>query len=153
MTTKKWTNWTIILGLSGLGNLLNGVWMLFYPKSWYLYLPGAIPDFGPLNEHFVRDLGCMFIVWGVLLIWSSVDKKIRIPTLIALTLWYGTHAFVHVYDTARGLVKSIHWLIDIPLCYAPAIIFLGMLIALLREQAKEAKAAASASEPSEASAQ
>src|SRR5581483_2403752 len=41
----------------GLLNVANGVWMLLAPASWYYRLPAGVPDTGPLNPHFVRDVG------------------------------------------------------------------------------------------------
>ena len=57
--------WTWIFLVSGLGNLANGLWMLADPAHWYATLPAAVPDFGPLNEHFVRDIGSAFTMLGV----------------------------------------------------------------------------------------
>ena len=57
--------WTVILALAGLGNLANGLWMLADPVGWYREIPAAVPDFGPLNEHFVRDIGSAFAAQGV----------------------------------------------------------------------------------------
>ncbi len=48
--------WTLVLSLFGLGNLANGAWMLLDPPHWYATLPAGVPDFGPLNEHFIRDI-------------------------------------------------------------------------------------------------
>ena len=58
---------SLVLGLFALGNLTNGVWMLLSPTHWYHKLPAAVPDFGPLNEHFVRDLGTVFVMMALVL--------------------------------------------------------------------------------------
>ena len=42
------------------GSLANGLWMLFAPAHWYQNLPAGVPDTGPLNVHFVRDIGAAF---------------------------------------------------------------------------------------------
>ena len=54
--------WPIVLGFFAAGNLVNAVWMLASPAHWYLNLPANIPGTGPLNEHFVRDIGCIFLL-------------------------------------------------------------------------------------------
>ena len=41
----------------------NAVWMLADPQHWYHDLPAAVPDTGPYNEHFVRDVGCACSHW------------------------------------------------------------------------------------------
>ena len=45
------------------------------------------------------------------------------------------HALVHVLDTVRGLVGPEHWWIDVPGVYAPAVLLVGLLVALRRSAA------------------
>ena len=45
----------------------TALWMLADPAGWYAGLPAAVPDFGPLNEHFVRDIGATFTMLGIAL--------------------------------------------------------------------------------------
>ena len=53
---------TVAIGL-GLALAANGLLMLFDPAGWYAVAPG-VPDTGPLNPHFVRDIGCAYILTG-----------------------------------------------------------------------------------------
>ena len=131
MSPRARDHWTLLLALAGLGNLTNGLWMLAAPLTWYTELPGGVPDFGPYNEHFIRDLGCMFVTWGAALCVAARRPATRLVIVSVLALWFTTHALLHVYDTARGLVGPEHWVLDLPLCYAPAALLLGM-VALLR---------------------
>ena len=41
----------------------NGLRMLFDPAGWYAVSPG-VPETGPLNPHFVRDIDCAYILTG-----------------------------------------------------------------------------------------
>ena len=50
--------------LFGAMNVANGLWMLLAPASWYHGLPAEVPDTGPLNPHFVRDIGAAFATIG-----------------------------------------------------------------------------------------
>ncbi len=118
----RFDSWTIVLGLFGLGNLANGLWMLADPVHWYYTLPAAVPDFGPLNEHFVRDIGCIFTLLGGGLIGAAFRPSWRFGATAAAAGFSLLHAFVHVVDTARGLVGPEHWLIDLPGVYLPAIL-------------------------------
>ena len=127
--------WTWIFLLSALGNLANGLWMLASPVGWYTTLPAAVPDFGPLNEHFVRDIGSTFTMLGLGLLWATFRTAVRLPVLALVTLFNGLHALVHVYDTGRGLVGLEHWVIDFPAVYLPTIV-LVMLTALLARRTK-----------------
>jgi hypothetical protein len=127
--------WTIILALAGLGNVANGLWMLADPAGWYREIPAAVPDFGPLNEHFVRDIGSAFAVQGVALLWAAFVPALRLPLTALATLFFVLHALVHVYDTMRGLVGPMHWVIDLPAVYAPSLLLVVVLIALARRPA------------------
>ena len=53
---------TVAIGL-GLALAANGLLMLFDPAGWYAVAPG-VPETGPLNPHFVRDIGCACILTG-----------------------------------------------------------------------------------------
>ncbi len=124
--------WTIVLGLFALSNLANGAWMLAAPAHWYHTLPAAVPDFGPLNEHFVRDIGCAFTLLGVGLGIAAVLPAWRVPALAAASGFYLLHALVHLLDTARGLVGPEHFMIDLPGVYAPALILLALTVWLAK---------------------
>ena len=124
--------WTWIFLVSGFGNLANGVWMLADPAHWYATLPAAVPDFGPLNEHFVRDIGSTFAMLGLALVWGAAQRGVRLPVLVLVTLFNALHALVHVWDTSRGLVGPEHWGIDFPAVYLPTIVLVGLTVALVR---------------------
>jgi hypothetical protein len=121
---RGWDSWTIILGLFAVGNLGNGAWMLADPAHWYFNLPAGVPDFGPLNEHFVRDIGCAFFVQGAALAVAAFLPHWRVAACGAVAMFYGMHALVHLLDTLRGLVGAEHWLIDLPGVYIPAMVMM-----------------------------
>jgi len=106
----------------GLLNLANGLWMLLAPAGWYLHLPAAVPDTGPLNPHFVRDVGAAFVTIGAVLLLAAPSRGV----LLAVTLFYVLHAVVHVTDLAAGRLGAEHWLIDLPGVFLPALV-LGAL--------------------------
>lgn len=110
----------------GLGHVANGVWMLVDPGHWYTDLPAAVPDYGPYNEHFVRDIGCAFVTAGVALVWASRSARHRFPLVVVGGLFVVAHAVLHVFDTARGLVASDHWWLDLPGVYLPAVVLVAI---------------------------
>ena len=124
--------WTVVLGLFGVGNLVNGAWMLLDPPNWYTTLPAGVPDFGPLNEHFVRDIGCIFFLLGAGLLLAAFQPRWRVPACAAAAGFSVLHALVHVIDTTRGLVGPEHWTIDIPGVYAPAVILTVLTLLVAR---------------------
>lgn len=126
-------NWTYVLGLFALGNVANGAWMLLDASGWYTDIPAAVPDFGPLNEHFVRDIGAAYLTVGVGLGWAAFAPRVRVLAVGLATVFYGLHAVGHVYDTLTGRVGVEHWMIDLFPIYVPAVVLLVMLRALARQ--------------------
>ncbi len=49
--------------LMGFLALANGVFMLVSPDAWYFAVPG-VTDTGPFNQHFIRDIGLIFLFVG-----------------------------------------------------------------------------------------
>jgi hypothetical protein len=131
--------WRWILVAAAAGNVLNGAWMLADPSGWYTGIPAAVPDFGPLNEHFVRDIGAAFLVQGAALAWAAFAPRWRVPLVAPVVLFYVLHALAHVYDTARGLVGPAHWAIDFPAVYLPALLMIVLLWLLARADARAAR--------------
>jgi hypothetical protein len=135
----KRDGWTWLLLLMGAGSLINGVWMLVDPELWYTDLPAAVPDFGPLNEHFVRDIGCAFTTVGVALAWAAFVPRFRPPLVATAAVFFVAHAVLHVYDTMRGAVDAHHWWLDLPGVYLPALLLAVAAVVLLRgEEGRDA---------------
>jgi len=129
--------WTWVLAVLGLGNVANAAWMLASPGGWFTGLPAAVPDFGPLNEHFVRDIGSAFLTLGVALLWAAFVPRWRVPLVAPVTLFYVLHALAHVFDTTRGLVGAEHWAIDLPGVYLPALVMIALLWIVARRPSPE----------------
>lgn len=112
-----------ILGLAGLG---NAAWMLADPASWYRDLPARVPDTGPLNLHFVRDIGCAYAAVGIAFCAAAEVPALRRGALLGGALFYGFHALLHVADILAGRLPAEHWLVDLPGVFVPAL-FLAVL--------------------------
>jgi hypothetical protein len=110
----------------GLGSLANAGWMLAAPLHWYHELPAEVPDFGPFNPHFVRDIGCAFATVGVALVWAALAPARRFALVATATVFYAAHAVLHVYDTLREAVDAEHLLLDFPGVYLPALVLLAV---------------------------
>src|SRR5439155_14760661 len=111
-----------VFWILGILNLANGLWMLLAPASWYQHLPAAVPDTGPLNVHFVRDIGAAFSTIGVAFCAVAPHAGRRRGVLLAATLFFVLHAVVHVADMLGGRLHHNHWLIDFPGVFLPAIL-------------------------------
>src|SRR4029077_18134356 len=99
MRSARVDSWFVVLIGLAVMNLGNGVWMLADPAGWYHNLPAAVPHTGPLNEHFVRDLGAVFVVMSAALTWAAVRPSLRVPLVSLVALFNLLHALVHVFDT------------------------------------------------------
>ena len=77
--------------LLGVGMLGNALWMLVGPMHWYTDLPAAVPDAGPFNPHFVRDIGCAFLTVGVALVWVAFRVRERFPLAAISALFLAAH--------------------------------------------------------------
>ena len=121
----------------GVGNLANALWMLAGPMHWYTDLPAAVPDTGPFNPHFVRDIGCAFLTAGVALVWGYFDPRVRVPLVSIAALFLAAHAILHAYDTLRGALGHDHWLLDLPGVYLPGILLPLIALRLARIDAAQ----------------
>jgi hypothetical protein len=131
--------WPIVLGLFGAGNLINGAWMLASPAHWYINLPADVPGSGPLNEHFVRDIGCIFFLLGVALVVSIWRRRLRVTAMTAAAAYSAAHALVHVVDQARGLFTPEHLRVDIGPIYVTTLLLVGLTWKLWRDEKAAAR--------------
>ena len=120
MSTRTLDGWGFTLAIFGAVCLGNALWMLAGPLHWYSQLPAAVPDTGPFNPHFVRDIGGAFLTVGVALVWAARAPRWRPPLLATAAVFLGAHALVHLYDMARGALGPSHWWSDAPGVYLPA---------------------------------
>ena len=107
------------------------------PADWYATVPGVVAT-GPLNAHFVRDIGAAHLVAGVTLaVWFAIDKakldRRRSPVRRSLPL----HALVHLWDAAAGRAHAHQLHVDLPAVFLPPA--LAIWIAWPRRQANEEK--------------
>lgn len=109
------------LWVFGLVSIANAVWMLVSPEVWYHELPAGVPDTGPLNLHFVRDVGAAYLTAGVSMCAAAEISKYRRPLVMAAAIFFTMHAAIHVFDLLTGLLPPEHWLIDLPGVFLPAI--------------------------------
>ncbi len=130
-TARDLSAWIVLV--VGVGMVANALWMLAGPMHWYTDLPAAVPDTGPFNPHFVRDIGCAFLAAGVALIWAFFSPRFRLPLVSVGALFLAAHALLHAYDTLRGALGHDHWLLDLPGVYLPGVLLPLIALRLARE--------------------
>ncbi len=92
-----------IIALSGLAlailGLANGLVMLTLPSFWYAETPG-VAETGPLNVHFIRDIGLAYLA-ASLAMWFGIRRKDAL--LLALSAIFSAgHAATHLIDHGVG---------------------------------------------------
>ena len=123
-----------LLALVALLMLANGVEMLAMPAAWYHRMP-TVPHTGPLNGHFVQDIGLAFGCSGLLFLYAAIDPRGRWQAALAGVLWPGAHALLHVVDGVRGHTPAAMFRADAPGLLGPPLLVLiavGVLAARRR---------------------
>ncbi|MEJ6003126.1 hypothetical protein [Paucibacter soli] len=100
--------WPLALGLAA-----NGLLMLLAPGAWYAGMPGVFYT-GPLNEHFVRDIGCAYLVAAAGLLWRALQPQRGAAAALMGAGFLLLHAGVHVWELATGRCGWGQFLRDVP---------------------------------------
>lgn len=108
-----------LLLATGLG--ANGAAMLAQPAAWYHAVPGVIYT-GPLNMHFVRDIGAAYLASAAGLAWRALRGPAAAPAAQWGALFLGLHAAIHVGETLAGLCGWRQLLADTPGVLLPALL-------------------------------
>ncbi|OWJ65109.1 hypothetical protein [Inquilinus limosus] len=105
----------------------NGVFMLLSPDGWYFAVPGVTTT-GPFNQHFIRDIGLIFLFVGTSYLFGAAQPRHRIIFWAAPTLWLAGHALFHFWEVAVGICGPSVLIRDFPAVTLPAAI--GTLLTL-----------------------
>jgi uncharacterized protein YjeT (DUF2065 family) len=109
----------------GLCLVANGLVMLGTPDTWYAAVPG-VPQTGPFNPHFVRDIGAAYVVCGAALAWFAIDRAAR-AAAVAAAAFLTLHALVHLWDAAAGREHGHQLLVDLPTVFLPPVLAIWMI--------------------------
>lgn len=97
-----------ILLLLGLLHLANGLWMLAAPEAWYAAVPGVAMT-GPINHHFIQDIGLAFMASGAGLILCFRPGAVPAALALAGATWPMLHALLHIRGwLAHGFPADTH---------------------------------------------
>lgn len=124
MTRKLALGTAIALGLLAEA---NGIFMLVGPANWYFAVPGVTTT-GPFNQHFVRDIGLIFLFVGTAFLIGAARPQYRVALWSAATLWLWGHALFHFWEVAVGICGPSALVRDFAAVTLPAI--LGTVLTL-----------------------
>jgi hypothetical protein len=114
----------VLLGIAAVG---NGIYMLVSPEAWYFAVPGVTTT-GPFNQHFVRDIGLIFLLLGGAFLVGAARPELRVAFWAAASIWLTGHALFHFWEVAVGICTADAIPRDFPAVTLPAI--LGIAITL-----------------------
>jgi len=112
---------------------VNGLFMLASPTAWY-YGIDSVPATGPLNVHFVRDIGCAYLAAGVGVLLGALRPAWIVPGGLAAVTFIGGHALVHLWETVAGHAHGAPSLVDAAGVYAAPVLLLLVLAAAMRRR-------------------
>jgi hypothetical protein len=115
----------VAAAVMGLGAIGNGLFMLAAPEHWYFAVPGVTTT-GPFNQHFIRDIGLIFLLVGASFLAGAANKRFRVLLWSVPTLWLCGHALFHLWEVAAGISGHSAMARDFPAVTLPAII--GLLL-------------------------
>lgn len=124
----------VVLGIAAIA---NGLFMLVAPGDWYVAVPGVTTT-GPFNQHFVRDIGLIFLLVGTAFLAGAATPRFRIVLWAVPTLWLCGHALFHLWEVAAGISGHSTMARDFPAVTLPAI--LGVILTLWAAGAKGGRA-------------
>ena len=107
--------------LLGLALAANGIFMLASPEHWYVLVPG-VTSTGPFNQHFLRDIGLIFVFLGGAFLLGAARPQFRVLLWGAATIWLLGHALFHFWEVAVGICSPSDLVRDFPAVTLPAVI-------------------------------
>lgn len=124
----------VVLGLAALA---NGVFMLVSPANWYFAVPGVTTT-GPFNQHFLRDIGLIFLFIGAAFLVGTTHPVWRVALWSAASLWLCGHALFHFWEVAVGICGPSVLVRDFVAVTFPALISAVLALWSVREHAARA---------------
>jgi hypothetical protein len=110
----------------GLSQLALGLSQAIAPGSFH----DAVADFGPQNDHYLRDISTLYLALGVALIVAADRPPWRVPVLAFATLQYALHAVNHLIDIGEADPGWIG-----PFDFVSLLLFAALLAYLWRDTA------------------
>ena len=123
-------NSKLVVGLAvllGVAMLANGTFMVIAPEPWYWAVPG-VPDRGPFNQHFVRDIGFIYLLMGAAFIYGALYTKYRFQLWLFPAAWLVCHAVFHVWEVMVGICGPQSLVEDFAGVTLPALLAVGLIL-------------------------
>jgi hypothetical protein len=130
-----------LAALMGAAAVANGIYMLVAPESWYFAVPGVTTT-GPFNQHFIRDIGLIFLFLGGAFLTGAARPELRVIFWGAATIWLSGHALFHFWEVAVGICSPSDLARDFPAVTFPALLGAALTFWAISDARAAARAAA-----------
>ena len=120
----------VVLGIAillGTGAIANGIFMLISPVNWYFAVPGVTTT-GPFNQHFIRDIGLIFLGVGAAFLLGAMRPVYRTVSWGAAATWLSGHALFHFWEVAVGICGPSALLRDFLAVTLPALLAIAITL-------------------------
>ena len=109
----------------------NGFDMLFRAQAWYESIP-SVPETGPFNPHFVKDIGCAYLGSAFGLALGAWRPAWWIPAALVGAFFLAAHAIVHLVEAVGGHPSvAAMGVVDYVGVYGPPLLVIALLVAAL----------------------
>lgn len=119
--TNTQTLKSVVLALTAAFLGANALYMLADPLGWYGAVDG-VPDTGPFNPHFVRDIGVAYLTCSLATFAALKWRRQAFTLMSVVTLFLGLHVLLHVWDIAAGRLPLDHLIRDLPGVVGPTVV-------------------------------
>lgn len=113
----------LVSAFFAVGLSANGLFMTFAPRVWYQTIPN-VTGTGPFNGHFVRDIGCAYLVAGLAAAWLALQRSRAWPAALAGGAFLALHALVHLTDALFGREPLGQLFDELPTVVGPSLVML-----------------------------
>lgn len=126
--------WRAISGILAAFHGLNGLRMIFDPAGWYASIPG-IELTGPLNTHFVPDIGFAFVTAAIGFGVWAIRPHIAAWAVMG-AIWPALHGVFHVIGLGHHVPEGGVLLVELAGVVVPAALGVAVAaVAFKRERA------------------
>lgn len=120
----------------------NGLVMLAAGRWWYGAVVG-VPETGPFNPHFVKDIGAAYLVVGAAFAWSAArPSPIARGAALAAALLLALHACIHLAAAIGNRPGIADLARDFPGVILPALLAVWVAVAYPAEETRHVQSLA-----------
>ena len=115
---------TIVLYVLGAYHFATGIVAYFMTEFFYERFTAHT---GPLNEHFLGDVGAAYMTAGLALLLAAYIDRWRVPFSVSAVLFLGLHSLIHITEMVTGQLDGTQTASDLVTVILPTV-FVGVVV-------------------------